>query len=1074
MKNIALLIDLDNLKPNLEELERIADTHGGKIVYRRAFFNIQNTQVIKTAYGRSLKEFNYRSETPSSFSVIKQEVDHLIFQTTEELLNNSTLNIDMIAIVSNDNGYGKLFQSVKKRGIETIAIGLRGQMGDSLREIADHKEFLTGTINPIHVGIDLGTTNTVIAVVSQNLKKKWDINTIKVQIRSENCNIFNSEIIPSSVRFNAEGTEAEVGYHVKAQALAYPERTIIGWKHKMGCSVEGKPFKYEMLTELEQKKFVTPEECASKILAFCLEALNRQYKNNIKGVVITHPASYETDAVDATKKAAILAGLNENEIVTLSEPQGALYDFLEQLQKGKIHNPFADLSEPVNILVYDLGGGTLDVTLHQVQWDFERDIFLINDLAIGSRTRIGGDKIDELIVEYLIAHTPDYQKLSEADQKKLKFELSLAVEKFKEAWSTEYQYYEDKQNFNYLFEGIFLNYKFPIRQEITLATMREIIASVLCTDLSLDFLENVDLETVFHSSPFTDRMDTLVVPVLEVLLKAKQSKGEIPSVQAILLNGGMTYFPLVKERLNQLFPSIPILDDGDPDKSVARGAAIYGAGIMKSRTTINPNNLSLEVEENEKTVLRTLIKQGQSIPYKTVLSDFKLPNTKTGYLQFKIWEGMGNQPNLNTTLQRLRLVSMDKILDAKIASGTALDLEVIYTFDEKFLLTLVDKNNPKARFQLEVANDLDEFSTKNNPQSPGTPISPPISRHRQGQSSDPSLKIKFEEWENFANALYNTNNNNTGNLHNKKRNLARETSLASNRMLIATDLIHWLEIDPWLLGKTAPTKILLAVTGLTEVFRFCDPEDPQVKLLENKYKRCIRTKLGEDLNRINNQLLEQLVSSPGKLLWTDFNLVLMNGFKNLNSKSSGMFLIALGKCGKPDQQLLSFLKEVIRDTQADFSIKEKAFWALGRLISPKQPEKWRVQFNSNIQSITDLTLEQLYQEVKNPQVLTSLLGCLSCCLDWYISGKPLSPSSLSLIKRLPTASFPVDRYLPNFPEITDTFKKRIRIISNMINFDQITEKEKQEINNLITQVIQDRGLSSNGTENSVKPKPQSE
>jgi len=1048
MKNIALLLDLDNLKPNLGELELLCEPRHGKIVYRRAFFNIENTQVIKTAYGRSLQEFKYRFETPSSLDVVSQEVDNLIFQTAEEILQNTNLNIKIIAVVSNDKGYAKLFKSLKERGIKTIAIGLRGQIGDPLREYAD-VEFLRCAINPIHIGIDLGTTNTVMASASQNLQKQWNINTINVQIKNEYGMMTTSDMIPSSVRFNSPD-QAEVGKHIKAQALAHLDRTILAWKHKMGCSIDGKPFKYELLSG----KLFTPEEGASKLLTFCREELIKKYRNNIEGVVITHPASYETDAIDATRKAAILAGWKEDEVVTLSEPQAALYDFLHQLEQGNRYNPFADLSEPVNILVYDLGGGTLDVTLHKVQWDFEQSRYLINDLAIGSRTRIGGDKIDELIAEYIINQTPDYQELSEAEQEKLRYELLIAAEQFKQAWGAAYQDSQDKQNFNYLFEGSFLSLTFPIRQEINSTTMQEILEPVLCKDLSLDFLENVDLETVFNSSPFTERMDTLVVPVLEVLLKAKQTYGEIPSVQGVLLNGGMTYFPLIKERLSQLFSSVHILDDGDPDKSVARGAALYAAGVVTSLKTTIPNNLSLEVKENDKIGLRTLIKQGQIYPYKTVLPDFKLPKTETGYLQFKIWVGMGNKPNLNTTLQRLRQVSMEQILAAKIASGSLLDLEVIYTFDEKLLLTLVDKNNPKARFKLEVANELNNNINSHSltPASNFDPktIIPSISRTRQGQAPDPNLKIKFEAWEDLAHALDRDFSN--GNLQQQKRNKIRETSLASNRLQIANDLFRWLETDPWLLGKTASTKILLGARGLTEIFRFCDPENPQVQPLEKKYKQWIKKKLVEGLNQIDNQLLQEIVGAPSKLLWTEFDLLLMNGFDRFKSKPrSGEFLIALGKCGKPDQRLLSFLKDVIKNS-SHLSHKERAFWALGRLISPGQPEQWLVN-ESNVQSITDLTLNQLYQEVKEPQIVTSLLGCLACCLAWYMLGKPLNQSSLLQIKQLPTASFPVNQYLPKFPGIANNFKNRLELLSKMINFAQTTDKEQKEIAAWLLEVI---------------------
>jgi molecular chaperone DnaK (HSP70) len=1051
-QNIALLLDLDNIKPKLNELELICQRHG-RIAARRAF---SNTATVLTAYGSRFRELGYRFEITPGLEIVSQEVDNLIFKATEELLQNTTLNIQLVAVVSNDNDYAKLFTKLKNRGIQTLAIGLGNQMGNQLRETSDYQEFLDGVINPMYIGIDLGTTNTVMALASQNnLMKQWVSSVVEVPIKDEQGALIQSSMIPSSVRFISHNN-SEIGKHVKSQAYPYRDQTILAWKHDMGCSNNGRAFQYVLSTGN-----IAPEQAASRILEFCRQKLLERY-GDLQGAVITHPACYEIDAIEATRKAAVLAGWPEDNVVLISEPQAALYDFLYQVQQGYRYVPF-DVREPVNILVYDLGGGTLDVTLHEVQWNHEKSRFIINDLAIGSRTRIGGDVVDNLIAASILNSHQDYPKLSEAEQNKLQYELPIYAEKFKKLWGSEYQQSQDKQNFNYAFQGLFLDAKFPIRKYISSNKMREILASILCEDLSLDILEDLEPEIAFNSSPFTDRMNTLVVPILEVLLKAKQTQGEIPPVDGILLNGGMTYFPLIRERLIKLFPSVPILDDSNPDLAVARGASLYAAGVIKPKETINPTNLSLEVTENNEVALRTLIAQGQKYPYETVLSGFKLPETTTGYLLFKIWTGMGNKPNVNTSLQRLRQVAVDDILANQIAAGSDLYLQVKYTFDERLLLTLVSKDNPAISFKLEIATDTrDSIATNlvisDDPSIDIKNIIPSIPRTRHNQETiATATKITIEQWENLANGLHH--NFSDARLHDIRRDLERDTSFAINRLNIADDLLRWFEIYELGFGQQKPVKLFLAAQGLTKIFERCDPEDSKVIPLERKYKEWIKDKLVNGLNIVNNsnlsnQLLVEIVGAPGKLIWGEFSELLMRGFERYKSQPRAVdFLNSLGKCGKLDHKLLSLLTKTIKDSP-HLSHREKSFWALGRLISPGQPENWRVNFNT-VLSIAELTIDQLYTRVTEPQILPNLTGCLSQCLAWQAIGYSFTDSFLSKIRNLPNATLPVYPNLSRFQTIANVFEIRLQLLPKMTNLTLATEAEIQQIQTFLMESIKE-------------------
>lgn len=1029
MNNSAVLLDLDNIKPQLSEIETICAEYG-VLIERRAFCN---TPAVLTAYGNAFREFNYRFELTPGLAPVPQEVDHLIIQTALELIENSKFDIKLVAIVSNDNGYARLFRELKSKGIKTLVIG--NQIGNQLRETADHVRLLQGIIQPICIGIDLGTTNTVIARANLNLvTQQWTASEISISIRNEQGALSNQSMIPSNVRLNSK-TESEVGQHIKAQYYAFSDQTILAWKHNMGVSIDNKSFTYE----LSSGKFL-PEEAASKILLYCRNELIKR-SNQMQGVVITHPASYESDAIEATRNAAILAGWQEGEIVLLAEPQAALYDFLYRIQKGELHQVF-DLNKPCNILVYDLGGGTLDVTLHNIQWNQSKAEFMIQDLAIGSRTRIGGDVVDQLIADYILQNAPNVKTLAEGERKKLRYELEVYAEKFKKLWGTEYGYSSQKHNFQYSFQGGFLNGDCPILYYISSKKMQDILSPLLCEDLSLDLIETLNPDTAFNESPFTDRFDTLVVPILEVLLKAKQNLGKVPAIDFILLNGGMTYFPPIKERLAQLFGEVPLLEEGQPDLAVARGAALYAAGALKSVDRINPTNIYLEVSEKGENSLRLLIKQGQKYPYKTIFKEFKLPNQESGYLGFNIWVGMGNKPNINTKLQRKRQVNLEEVKQANLSPGCSIDLEVEYTFDERLLLTLISESG--GRFQLEVGSENSLITeSKKTDNGRDQPVSdqavihiPPIDRKRIGQSIVPGVRVQFKQWEALANSLKNNLNN--GHIQDQFRELRNKTKTCENRQEIINNLLGWLEAGQILALYPSEIKSLIAVRGLTEIFETINTDESLASGLETRYQQWIKQKFAQGLYQLSNILFTDIAETPGKLLWLGFDQHLTTAFQGSRKQPQALsFLNSLAKCGKPTENNLYILHDVIKNS-IHIGQREKAAWALGRLMSPGQPEAWQPQLK-DVEKAAKLALNQLFNFENKPQVATNLLGCLYLCILWKTKGLILNDEIYQGVEQLPKRRLAVDTQIQSYPQIQENFEKRLNLLPKLLNSDLSTD-----------------------------------
>ena len=1043
-ENIAILIDLDNIKPQLRELEDICSEHG-TVVEHRAF---SNTPAVLTAYGSKLREFEYRFELTPGLDHVSQEVDNIIARTAFELINNYQLGITTIAVVSNDNDYARLFFELGKKGIKTLAIG-NNQLGNKLREQATYVEILKNVLRPKYIGIDLGTTNTVIALANQGLaNQNWTANVINIPVKNEQEGLQNTHLIPSSVRFS-QPDKSEIGNHVRSRYYAFRDQTILAWKHDIGTLKDDAPFEYELNVGR-----IKPEQAAASVLKFCRTQLQKK-QIDVGGAVITHPASYEPDAIEATRKAATLAGWEENDIVLLPEPKAALYDFLYRLRNGEILYDL-DTSRPLNILVYDLGGGTLDTSVHKVEWNSNVSQFTIDDISIGSRTRVGGDQVDEKIVNYLFDNYSRIKRLSKPEQNKLWYELRVYAEKFKHVWGAKYLDSEDGHEFKTPFDYVGLDAQFPIYYSFSYRHMQACLKELLCPDIKPELIEQLDPKTAFNQSPFTDRYNTFVVPVLDVLLKAKDNLGELPKIDAILLNGGMTYFPLIKERLEQLLPGTLILD-GDVEQAVARGAALYACGALKPSEGINPTNIWLQVTDShfKESKLELLVAHGQKYPYRTTLNGFRLPDIDDGLIGFNVWVGMGDEPNKNTTLQRTRYVQSEEIQASNIKPGDYLNLELEYTYDERLLLTLRHRDSEEARFPLEVCHQRANrtLNTTNNSISvqPGTvkaqDLIPTINRSRLGRQPDPNIQVKFEDWGKIAYSLSKNWQNPT--VHQQRRHLESQTRQAANRLSVIQSLLHWLEKKNIFRTDTLQgTQQLVAVMALSNIIQLLpsDTPDSQTRGLEQKYSNWILHQFKSGLSRLqsHNGLRSAITHTPGKLIWLDFGELLYQEFAaNSNKPSSADILNSFGVCAEPSTLNINRLRSIIQSNQ-HLALRQKAFWALARLIGPGQPAQFQASVE-DVEKTAFFVLDQLKYHITKPQVALDALVCLGQCIGWHITGYPLPESIINELLSLGTIYLPFSTNLGSYQGISTQFDRKLELIERACDLSTATDEDIKDL-----------------------------
>lgn len=441
--------------------------------------------------------------------------------------------------------------------------------------------------NDLCVGIDLGTTNSVLATI--NVKPNGDAISKVVDIHRA-VDMFNNvsgavrltmqkkATLPSCVYYREDkGYDPLVGDFAKMQYSLRPHLVAKSIKSKMGNPeasglAEGVPDK-------------TPAEVSARILKHMIKQAEKVFQCNIDDAVITVPANFDSVMCQATREAAKLAGIKiynddgSERPVLLSEPNAVIYDLINQIHNGEISNRIINLDQPKNVLVFDLGGGTLDITMHNIRRREDcPDILKVSEIATNRYTLLGGDDFDELLANemyerYKKQYTryPDVlvklrnaknaimpQLLTYAEDLKLEVSESGNNDDEFDGWGDE----DD----NYTVGGNMGGIGYAYDDTFTKEEVEGILETFMGRDLKFEDYSRVDNISSTRN---------IIYPILDVLNKAgqKSADGNV-KVDAIIVNGGMSKFYMVIDRLREFFGMEPIVAL-DPDQSVARGAAVY-------------------------------------------------------------------------------------------------------------------------------------------------------------------------------------------------------------------------------------------------------------------------------------------------------------------------------------------------------------------------------------------------------------------------------------------------------------------------------------------------------------------
>ena len=441
------------------------------------------------------------------------------------------------------------------------------------------------------IGIDLGTTNSCISVV--------EVGEPQVIVNPE-----GNRTTPSVVAFSKDG-ERLVGQPARRQAVINPERTVTSIKRKMGTrdatTIDGKDY--------------SPEEISAMILGRMKKAAEDYLGEDIKDAVITVPAYFDDSQRKATKDAGEIAGLNVLRII--NEPTAASLAYGAEKQKLQ-----------GTILVYDLGGGTFDVSILDVEVDKaskESDYFEV--LSTSGDTKLGGDDFDNRLVDYICDEFKKDVGIDLRNDRQALQRVKEAAEKAKVELSSTTQ-----------------------------------------TNISLPFITNVEgegpkhLELNITRAKFEGLVQDLIDRTEVSVNKALEDAGlKADDISKVLLVGGSTRIPKVQENLVKRFGESKLEKGLNPDEVVALGASIQanilaGNGSETDLVLVDVTPLTLGIETLGD-VYDILIERNTSIPTKQMRIYSTATDNQPG-VEIHVLQGERKRASQNKTLGRFHLTGL--------------------------------------------------------------------------------------------------------------------------------------------------------------------------------------------------------------------------------------------------------------------------------------------------------------------------------------------------------------------------------------------------------------------------------